>query len=89
MRLTKQLREAIYTDLHDLKFKAPEADLQKRIKEFLISVYWAQLSKEEYQLLHTLPKKFLCTSVRTIRSTGIYLFYEQYVDQQTCKDKAD
>lgn len=37
----------------------------------------------------TLPKKFLCTSVRTIRSTGIYLFYEQYVDQQTCKDKAD
>ena len=28
MRLTKQLREAIYTDLHDLKFKAPEADLE-------------------------------------------------------------
>lgn len=59
MRLTKQLREAIYDDLRDLKFKAPEADLQKRIKEFLIETYWAQLTKEEYQLLHTLPKKFL------------------------------
>ena len=59
MRLTKQLREAIYDDLRDLKFKAPEADLQKRIKEFLIKTYWAQLTKEEYQLLHTLPEKFL------------------------------
>lgn len=59
MRLTKQLREAIYNDLRDLKFKAPEADLQKRIKEFLINTYWEQLTKEEYQLLHTLPKKFL------------------------------
>ena len=59
MRLTKQLREAIYDDLRDLKFKATEADLQKRIKEFLIETYWAQLTKEEYQLLHTLPEKFL------------------------------
>ena len=59
MRLTKQLREAIYDDLRDLKFKALEADLQKRIKEFLIRTYWAQLTKEEYQLLHTLPEKLL------------------------------
>ena len=66
MRLTKQLREAIYDDLRDLKFKAPEADLQKRIKEFLINVYWAQLSKEEYQLLRTLPEKFLSHGTRNI-----------------------
>ena len=66
MRLTKQLREAIYDDLHDLKFKAPEADMQKRIKEFLIEVYWAQLTKEEYQLLHTLPEKFLSYGTHNI-----------------------
>lgn len=75
MRLTKQLREAIYDDLRDLKFKAPEADLQKRIKEFLISTYWAQLSKEEYQLLHTLPEKFL--------DYGIYIitFHDNVYDR--------
>ena len=66
MRLTKQLREAIYNDLRDLKFKAPEADLQKRIKEFLINTYWTQLTKEEYQLLHTLPTKFLHYSTHLI-----------------------
>ena len=81
MRLTKQLREAIYTDLHDLKFKAPEADLQKRIKEFLISVYWAQLSKEEYQLLHALPKKLLNSGTSTIIfSDNVYSRMQVYLD---------
>lgn len=81
MRLTKQLREAIYNDLRDLKFKAPEADLQKRIKEFLISVYWAQLSKEEYQLLHTLPKKFLgCGRSNIIFSDKVYGRMQVYLD---------
>ena len=37
----------------------------------------------------TSPEKLLGTSVCTICSTGISLFYGQYVDQQTCKDKAD
>lgn len=81
MRLTKQLREAIYTDLHNLKFKAPEADMQKRIKEFLISVYYAQLSKEEYQLLHTLPKKFLHSGTDTIIfSDNVYGRMQVYLD---------
>lgn len=81
MRLTKQLREAIYTDLHGLKFKAPEADVQKRIKELLISTYWAQLSKEEYQLLRTLPKKFLGCG------TSIIIFYDNvYGHMKICLD---
>ena len=81
MRLTKQLREAIYDDLRDLKFKAPEADLQKRIKEFLIETYWAQLTKEEYQLLHTLPEKFLNYGTRNIRFyDNVYNRIEVYLD---------
>ena len=81
MRLTKQLREAIYDDLRDLNFKAPEADLQKRIKEFLIETYWAQLTKEEYQLLHTLPKKFLDYGTRNIRFfDNVYNRMEVYLD---------
>ena len=81
MRLTKQLREAIYDDLRDLKFKAPEADLQKRIKEFLIETYWAQLTKEEYQLLHTLPKKFIGYATRNIGFTdNVYSRMEVCLD---------
>lgn len=81
MRLTKQLREAIYDDLRDLKFKAPEADLQKRTKEFLIKVYWSQLSKEEYQLIHTLPKKFLNCGTRNITfSDNVYDRMHVYLD---------
>lgn len=81
MRLTKQLREAIYTDLHDLKFKAPEADLQKRIKEFLINTYWAQLTKEEYQLLHTLPEKLLNYGARIVTfSDNVHKRMDVYSD---------
>ena len=81
MRLTKQLREAIYDDLRDLKFKTAEADLQKRIKEFLIKTYWAQLTKEEYQLLRTLPEKFLSHGIRNIRfSDNVYKRIEVYLD---------
>ena len=82
MRLTKQLREAIYNDLYDLKFKAPEADLQKRIKEFLVETYWAQLTKEEYQLLHTLPEKFLNYGTHSIVfSDNVYNRMEVYLDK--------
>lgn len=37
----------------------------------------------------TLPEKLLCTSVCAICSTGVYLLYEQYVDQQTRKGETD
>ena len=81
MRLTKQLREAIYDDLRNLKFKAPEADLEKRTKEFLISTYWAQLSKEEYQLLHTLPKKLVNSGTSTvIFSDNVYGRMQVYLN---------
>lgn len=82
MRLTKQLREAIYDDLRDLKFKALEADLQKRIKEFLINTYWAQLTKEEYQLLHTLPRKFMGYGTHNIIfSDNVYDRMQVYLDK--------
>lgn len=81
MRLTKQLREAIYDDLCDLKFKAPEADLNKRINEFLINTYWAQLTKEEYQLLHTLPTKLLNYGTRSITfADNVYDRMHVYLD---------
>lgn len=82
MRLTKQLREAIYEDLRDLKFKAPEADLNKRINEFLINTYWSQLTKEEYQLLHTLPEKFLNYGTHNvIFSDNVYARMHVYLDK--------
>jgi len=55
-----------------LKFPILFKDWEQRKNEFLLKAYWSQLSKEEYQLLHSLPEMIVGKP-----SVGYLYFYDK------------
>lgn len=59
MRLTKQIRNDIAYAMRDLAFNKRNKEMEKRRIDLLTEVYNSQYSKEEWQLLNSLPPLFV------------------------------